>query len=457
MSARWRSTLRANGFAAFSRALVERRREPLRRSLGLRHLCRSARDALVRALALGQLQRSRFGARAQIGCGLGPEAAAQVRQLLQPLLDAVEHGRVGVEARQIGAQLRRGLAQLLGDAGQLVGRAGERRVVVADAIERVRRFARLGDRARALVGIEQIGSRARRLQQYVEMAQPAALAHELVLLARLRVDLRHRLRERAQLGQPRLLARGAALGIGERAPGGASARQAACISLRAKRACRRPTRRAGRAAPPAARAGAPRAGTPSRSATGRCARGRRACSCGRRAARASGPRARRGGRRRRPRRPRGELGELLGQLDVGERGLHVGLGGGRADQRGVGPAAEQQPTASARIVLPAPVSPVSTFRPGCRSDARSARARGSRRPAPRASASEGVAIALQERDLGQQPERGALGREGDRDRFARREHAVGLRRRRGSRAPAARGRGWRPRRARRAPARAAAP
>ena len=37
-----------------------------------------------------------------------------------------------------------------------------------------------------------------------------------------------------------------------------------------------------------------------------------------------------------------ELGQLLGQLGVRERRLDVGLGAGRADQRRVGAAAEQQ-------------------------------------------------------------------------------------------------------------------
>ena len=37
-----------------------------------------------------------------------------------------------------------------------------------------------------------------------------------------------------------------------------------------------------------------------------------------------------------------ELAQLLGQLGVRERRLDVGLGGGRADERGVGAAAEQQ-------------------------------------------------------------------------------------------------------------------
>ena len=39
---------------------------------------------------------------------------------------------------------------------------------------------------------------------------------------------------------------------------------------------------------------------------------------------------------------RGELGQLLGQLGVGERGLDVGLGGGGPDERGVGAPAQQQ-------------------------------------------------------------------------------------------------------------------
>ena len=93
-----------------------------------------------------------LGARPQVG-GLvdAAEAPAQLRQLLEPLLDAVEHGGIGVEAGQVRAQLHGGLAQLLGDAGELVARARERRIVLAHAGQRVRGLARQRHGAGALV------------------------------------------------------------------------------------------------------------------------------------------------------------------------------------------------------------------------------------------------------------------------------------------------------------------
>ena len=202
-------------------ALVQRRGEAVGGLLGRGDRGRGARDALVGALALGQLGGRRLGARAQVG-GLvdAAEAPAQLRELLEPLLDAVEHGRVGVQPGEVRAQLDRGLAQLLGDARQLVAGAGERGIVLAHAGERVRGLARERDGARALLGIEQLGRLLRGLAQDVEMAQAAALARELVLLAGLRVDLLEGVRERLQLGQPTLLVGGAGLGLGERAAGG---------------------------------------------------------------------------------------------------------------------------------------------------------------------------------------------------------------------------------------------
>ena len=98
MSARWPSTPRANGLRRLLPPLVEGSREALRRLLGRGDRGRGARDALVGAHALGQLRRGRLRARAQVG-GLvdAAEAPAQLGELLEPLLDAVEHGRVGVE------------------------------------------------------------------------------------------------------------------------------------------------------------------------------------------------------------------------------------------------------------------------------------------------------------------------------------------------------------------------
>ena len=202
-------------------SLVEGSREALRRLLGRGDRGRGARDALVGAHALGQLRRGRLGARAQVG-GLvdAAEAPAQLGELLETLLDAVEHGRVGVETAEVGAQLHRGLAQLLGDARELVARAGERGVVLAHPPQRVRCLARERDGARALVGIEQLRGFLGGLAQDVEMAQAAALAREAVLLPGLRVDLLDRVGERLQLRQPSLLVGGAGLGLGERAPRG---------------------------------------------------------------------------------------------------------------------------------------------------------------------------------------------------------------------------------------------
>ena len=89
------------------------------------------RDALVGALALGQLESGGGGARTQVGSGVRTKPTAQLRELLQTLLDAVEDRGIRIEARQVGAQPGGRLAQLLGDARQLVGGPRERRVVVA--------------------------------------------------------------------------------------------------------------------------------------------------------------------------------------------------------------------------------------------------------------------------------------------------------------------------------------
>ena len=460
MSARWRSTLWANGLAAFSRAL--RRAAAIRSAvgLGLRELGRRARDALVGALALGQLERRCLGARAQVGGGVRAEAAAQLRELLQPLLDAVEDGGIGIEAGQVRAQLGRP-SRAAPRRCAPARRPGRRAPGRGRARDRARaRPPRLRDRAGALVGVEQLGGLARRLQQHVEVTQPAALAHELVLLARLRVDARHRLGERAQLGEPwparpRRRPRRRRARAGRRA----SARQAAPIvaaqrsellaargieQVELHRRAHEPARlvlgdhldqRLADALEVVARAAAP---------VEQCARAALAAdaACDDDAL---------GVLRR-------QVGQLLGQLDVRERGLDVGLARGRADQRSIGAAAQQQADglredrlAGARLAGQHVEARVQA------SAARSARARGSRRRAPRASAREGVAIALQERDLGQQAERGALGRQrdGDATRRARARGRSG--RRRGSRAPAARARGWRPRPGRRAAVRAGAP
>ena len=326
-------------------ALAQRRRDAIGRRLGGHDGGRGPRDALVRALALGQLERGGLGARAQLGRLVdAAEAPPQLRELLQPLLDAVEHGGVGIQACEVRAQLDGRLAQLLRDARQLVARAGERGVVLAHAGQRVRRLAGERHRARALVGVEQLGGRARGLEQRVEMAQPAALAREVVLLAGLRIDLLEGVRERAQLRQAALLVGGGGLGVGERAPCGGK-RAPGGLHVAAQRGdlvaaggvdqielhgrAHEPPRlvlgdhldqRLADALEVVARAAAPVEQRPRASLAPHAARDRDALGALRR-----------------------ELGQLLGQLGLAERRLDVGLVAGRADERGVRAAAEQQP------------------------------------------------------------------------------------------------------------------
>ena len=214
--------------------LAQRRREAIRGLLGRGDPGGRARDALVGALALGQLGGRRLGARAQLGRLVdAAEAPAQLRELLQPLLDAVEHRRIGIEAGQVRAQLDGRLAQLLGDARQLVAGPAS-----AASCSRTRASTCAASPASATApepssGLSSSAASLRRLEQHVEVAQPAALARELVLLARLRIDLLER-RRRARAARPAGPARrprqASASASARRAA--ASARQAACISLR---------------------------------------------------------------------------------------------------------------------------------------------------------------------------------------------------------------------------------
>ena len=272
------------------------------------------------------------------------EAPAQLRELLQPLLDAVEHGGIGVQPGQVRAQLDRRLAQLLGDARQLVAGPGERGVVLAHAGQHVRGLARERDGTRALVGIEQLGGLLGGLAQDVEVAQAAALARQLILLAGPRVDLLHGLGERLQLGQASLLVGRPGLRLGERAPGRRRARaRPSPSSLPAAREVV-PARRIqqveldGRAHEPARLV--LRDHLDQRLADALEIVTRAAAAVEQRARAALAPHAAGDddafgalGR---------QLGQLLGQLGVRERRLDVGLGCRRADEGGVGATAEQQ-------------------------------------------------------------------------------------------------------------------
>ena len=175
------------------------------------------------------------------------------------------------------------------------------------------------------------------------MAQPAALAREVVLLAGLRIDLRDRLGQRAQLGQPPLLVGGAGLGLGERAPCGDERAPGGC-HLRAQRRQRlaaggiQQVELHGRAHEPARLVLGDH--LDQRLADALEVVARAAAAVEQRARAALAPDA--AGHDDALGALGCELGQLLGQLDVRERRLDVGLGAGRADERGVGAAAQQQ-------------------------------------------------------------------------------------------------------------------
>ena len=209
--------------------------------------------------------------------------------------------------------------------------------------QRVRCLARERDGARALVGIEQLRGFLGGLAQDVEMAQAAALAREAVLLAGLRIDLLDRVGECLQLRQPSLLVGGAGLGLGERAPRrderapggahlGAQAREVVAAG------CIQQVELDGRAHEPARLvlgdhldqrlADALEVVTRAAAAVEQRARTSLAANATRHGDALGSLRC--------------ELGQLLGQLGVRERGLDVGLGGGRADERRVGAPAQQQ-------------------------------------------------------------------------------------------------------------------
>ena len=172
--------------------------------------------------------------------------------------------------------------------------------------QRVRRLARERDGTRALLGVEQLRGFLGGLAQDVEMAQAAALARKAVLLPGLRVDLLDGICEcRSSASRPCSSAAPASASASARRAA-TSARHAAPISARspdevvAARGVQQ-VELHGRPHEPARLV----LGDHLDQLTGRSARGRRGCSCGRRATRASVPRGPRDAPRVTPSAPSG--------------------------------------------------------------------------------------------------------------------------------------------------------
>ena len=112
------------------------------------------------------------------------EAAPEVGDRLQPLLDALERARLRVERRDEAVEVAAGLAQPHGEVAQLLrGRAELGR----DALERRERALREGGerrRALALVGRDRRGGGVRRLGELLDVAEALAPREQLLLVAR---------------------------------------------------------------------------------------------------------------------------------------------------------------------------------------------------------------------------------------------------------------------------------
>ena len=133
--------------------------------------------------------------------GRGSEPAPEVGDRLEPLLDALERARLGVERRDEAMEVAAGLAQPHGEVAQLLGSRAE---LGRDALERGKRPLREcceRRRALSLVGRDRRGGRARRLGELLDVSKSFAAREKLLLVsgshALGRVD------ESLQLGEPR--------------------------------------------------------------------------------------------------------------------------------------------------------------------------------------------------------------------------------------------------------------
>ena len=401
-------------------ALCSAAASAVRRRLGLGDGCRSARDALVGALALGQLgaplPRRAGAARPPVDAA---EAPAQLGELLQPRLDAVEHGGLRLESgryeRSSTAASRSSSAMRASSSPGPASAASCSRTRASTCAASPASASApapssgLSSSAAALAASSSTSRWRRRLRSRASSSSSPGCGSTLVDASTSARSSARRARSSAAPASASASARRAA----------ASARHAA-LHLRAQRA----RASAARGVEQVELHRGPREpaclvlrddlderlAERSRS---------RACSAAedQRARAAVAPDAAR--ERHALCVLRRELARALGQLGVRERRLDVGLApAGPTSDASVRPPSSR-PTASATIVLPAPVSPVSTFRPGCSA---SRAARMSTRFATTSSSSisgrtcRGSAAGT---DLGQQRERRRSGASETRDRLAR--------------------------------------
>ncbi len=133
--------------------------------------------------------------------GRGSEPASEVRDRLEPLLDALERARLGVERRDEPMEVAARLAQPHGEVAQLLGSRAE---LGRDALERGKRPLREcceRRRSLSLVGCDRRCSRVRGLGELLDVSKSFAAREKLLLVSG--SHALGRLDESLELGEPR--------------------------------------------------------------------------------------------------------------------------------------------------------------------------------------------------------------------------------------------------------------
>ena len=144
-------------------------------------------------------------------------AAGQVVEQLQPTLELLEPGGIGLDARRVAVQRARHLLEADERVAQLGADGAELGIEALGRGQRAFGQPDAGDRAVAVGGLQQVRRAAGGLQQGVGVAQALALGPQALALARLgrdRVDTAH---EVAQVVDQAVGAGGVRLGGGQRA------------------------------------------------------------------------------------------------------------------------------------------------------------------------------------------------------------------------------------------------
>jgi hypothetical protein len=161
-------------------------------SCGLHGVAALGRGSELAVRRGGQLEEPVVGRRS--------EPAPEVGDRLEPLLDALERTRLGVERRGEAVEVAAGLAQPNGEVAQLLRSRAE---LGRDALERSKspfRESRERRCALSLVRRERRGSRVRCLGEFLDVSKSLAAREELLL-----VSGRHAfgcIDEGLQLGEP---------------------------------------------------------------------------------------------------------------------------------------------------------------------------------------------------------------------------------------------------------------